>query len=87
MSITSTNWFILPSGKPFLTEIGVIAGTDANVCVKPRYLETVRIMSVKMTSVKDGGIQTCRSAGGVLVTMESAIRRHKPAMPTVVANQ
>ncbi len=63
-----------------LTEMGLVAATDAIIPVEPRYLETVGIMSVvqKITQIRDGWNVDHLKISGVLVTkMDKRIRGHR----------
>jgi chromosome partitioning protein len=62
-----------------MTEMGLIAATDAIVPVEPRYLETVGLMSViqKINEIRDGWRQPNLRVSGILVTkMNNRIRGH-----------
>ena len=62
-----------------LTEMGLIAATDAIVPVEPRYLETVGLMSVisKINEIREGWRHPNLRISGILVTkMDSRIRGH-----------
>ncbi|GAB4528895.1 MAG: AAA family ATPase [Anaerolineae bacterium] len=62
-----------------LTEMGLLAATDAIVPVEPRYLETVGLMSVisKINEIRDGWRHPNLRVSGVLVTkMDSRVRGH-----------
>lgn len=62
-----------------LTEMGLIAATDAIVPVEPRYLETVGLMNLiqKINDVRDGWRHPDLRISGLLVTkMDSRIRGH-----------
>jgi chromosome partitioning protein len=62
-----------------LTEMGLIAATDAIIPVEPRYLETVGLMSVigKITEVREGWRQPNLHVSGILVTkMDTRVRGH-----------
>jgi chromosome partitioning protein len=63
-----------------MTEMGLIAATDAIVPVEPRYLETVGLMSVleKIKEIRQGWRHPNLRIGGILVTkMDSRIRGHR----------
>jgi len=53
-----------------MTEMGLIAATDAIVPVEPRYLETVGLMSVidKINDIREGWRQPNLRVSGILVT-------------------
>lgn len=62
-----------------MTEMGLIAATDAIVPVEPRYLETVGLMSVisKINEIREGWRHPGLRISGILVTkMDSRIRGH-----------
>ncbi len=62
-----------------MTEMGLIAATDAIVPVEPRYLETVGLMSVisKINDIREGWRHPHLRISGILVTkMDSRIRGH-----------
>ena len=62
-----------------MTEMGLIAATDAMVPVKPRYLETVGLLSVinKINDIRDGWRVPNLRIGGILVTkMDKRMRGH-----------
>jgi chromosome partitioning protein len=62
-----------------LTEMGLIAATDAIVPVEPRYLETIGLMSVigKIKDIREGWRVAGLRLSGILVTkMDTRIRGH-----------
>jgi chromosome partitioning protein len=62
-----------------MTEMGLIAATDAIVPVEPRYLETVGLMSVigKINDIREGWRQPNLRVSGILVTKKNTrIRGH-----------
>jgi cellulose biosynthesis protein BcsQ len=62
-----------------LTEMGLIAATDAIIPVEPRYLETVGLMSVlsKINDIREGWRHPDLRVGGILVTkMDTRVRGH-----------
>ena len=62
-----------------LTEMGLLAATEAIVPVEPRYLETVGLMSVlgKINEIRDGWRHPTLRVSGILVTkMDSRVRGH-----------
>jgi chromosome partitioning protein len=62
-----------------MTEIGLVAATDAIVPVEPRYLETVGLMSVmsKINDIREGWRHPKLRVSGILVTkMDRRIRGH-----------
>lgn len=63
-----------------LTEMGLLAATDAIVPVEPRYLETVGLLSVikKINDIREGWRHPHLRVSGILVTkMDSRIKGHK----------
>jgi chromosome partitioning protein len=63
-----------------LTEMGLIAATDAIVPVEPRYLETVGLMSVieKIADIRDGWrVPNLRISGVVVTKMDTRVRGHR----------
>src|SRR5690606_18421572 len=72
-----------------LTEMGLIAATDAIVPVEPRYLETVGLMSVigKINEVRDGWRQPNLRVSGILVTkMNYRVRGHNNLLTELKAH-
>ncbi len=62
-----------------MTEMGLIAATDAIIPVEPRYLETVGLTSVmnKINEIRDGWRHPNLHVSGILVTkMDSRVRGH-----------
>lgn len=62
-----------------MTELGLIASTDAIVPVEPRYLETIGLMSVigKINEIRQGWRHPNLRISGILVTkMDIRIRGH-----------
>jgi chromosome partitioning protein len=62
-----------------MTEMGLIAATDAIVPVEPRYLETVGLMSVisKINDIREGWRHPNLRISGILVTkMDNRVRGH-----------
>jgi chromosome partitioning protein len=62
-----------------MTEMGLIAASDAIVPVEPRYLETVGLMSVigKINDIREGWRQPNLRVSGILVTkMNTRVRGH-----------
>jgi chromosome partitioning protein len=62
-----------------MTEMGLIAGTDAIVPVEPRYLETVGLMNVitKINDIREGWRHPSLKISGILVTkLDSRVRGH-----------
>lgn len=72
-----------------LTEMGLLASTDAIVPVEPRYLETVGLMSViaKINDIRDGWRHPNLRISGLLVTkMNSRIRGHNHLLDELKAH-
>lgn len=62
-----------------LTEMGLLAATDAIVPVEPRYLETVGLLSVinKINDIREGWRHPSLRVSGILVTkMDTRIKGH-----------
>src|SRR5690606_34832197 len=62
-----------------MTEMALVAATDAIVPVEPRYLETVGLMSVigKIHEIRDGWrIQNLRVSGVLVTKMDKRVRGH-----------
>jgi len=62
-----------------MTEMGLLAATDASVPVEPRYLETVELTSViqKINDVREGWRHPNLRVSGLIVTkMDNRIRGH-----------
>ena len=62
-----------------MTEMGLLAATDAIVPVEPRYLETVGLLSVinKVNDIREGWRHPSLHVSGILVTkMDGRIRGH-----------
>jgi chromosome partitioning protein len=63
-----------------MTEMGLVAATDAIVPVEPRYLETVGLMSVitKINAIREGWRHPHLRIRGILVTkLDMRVRGHK----------
>ncbi len=72
-----------------LTEMGLIAATDAIVPVEPRYLETVGLMNVitKINDIREGWRHPELCISGILVTkMDSRIRGHNHLLEELKAH-
>ena len=72
-----------------MTEMGLIAATDAIVPVEPRYLETVGLMSVisKINEIREGWRHPNLHISGILVTkMDSRIRGHNHLLDELKAH-
>ncbi len=72
-----------------MTEMGLIAATDAIVPVEPRYLETVGLMSVigKINDIREGWRQPNLRVSGILVTkMNTRIRGHNHLLDELKAH-
>jgi len=62
-----------------MTEMGLIAATDAIIPIEPRYLETVGLLSVinKINEIREGWRHPSLRVSGILVTkMDSRIKGH-----------
>jgi chromosome partitioning protein len=72
-----------------MTEMGLIAATDAIVPVEPQYLETVGLMSVigKINDIREGWRQPNLRVSGILVTkMNPRIRGHNHLLEELKAH-
>jgi chromosome partitioning protein len=72
-----------------MTEMGLLAATDAIVPVEPRYLETVGLMSVinKINEVRDGWRHPNLRISGILVTkLDMRVRGHKHLLEELKAH-
>jgi chromosome partitioning protein len=72
-----------------MTEMGLIAATDAIVPVEPRYLETVGLMSVisKINDIREGWRQPNLRVSGILVTkMDTRVRGHNHLLDELKAH-
>jgi chromosome partitioning protein len=72
-----------------LTEMGLLAATDAIVPVEPRYLETVGLMSVigKINDVREGWRHPNLRISGILVTkLDMRVRGHKHLLSDLKAH-
>ncbi len=72
-----------------LTEMALLAATDAIVPVEPRYLETVGLMSViaKINDIREGWRHPYLHISGILVTkMDSRIRGHNHLLDELKAH-
>lgn len=73
-----------------LTEMALLAATDAIVPVEPRYLETVGLMSViaKINDIREGWRHPYLRISGILVTkMDSRIRGHNHLLDELKAHE
>ena len=62
-----------------MTEMALVAATDALIPVEPRYLETVGLLSVlsKINDIREGWRRPDLRVGGILVTkMDTRVRGH-----------
>ncbi|MBK8135590.1 MAG: ParA family protein [Chloroflexi bacterium] len=69
-----------------LTEMGLLAATDAIVPVEPRYLETVGLTSVieKINDIREGWRHPTLRVSGLLVTkMDGRMRGHNHLLAEV----
>lgn len=72
-----------------MTEMGLLAATDAIVPVEPRYLETVGLMSVinKINEVREGWRHPNLHIHGILVTkLDMRVRGHKNLLEELKAH-
>jgi chromosome partitioning protein len=72
-----------------LTEMGLLAATDALVPVEPRYLETVGLMSVigKINDIREGWRHPDLRVSGILVTkMDQRVRGHRDLLDELRAH-
>ncbi|MEP7293494.1 MAG: ParA family protein [Chloroflexota bacterium] len=72
-----------------MTEMGLLASTDAIIPVEPRYLETVGLMSViqKINDIRDGWRHPNQRISGLLVTkMNYRIRGHNHLLDELKAH-
>ena len=72
-----------------LTEMGLLAATDAIVPVEPRYLETVGLLSVigKINEVREGWRHPDLRVSGILVTkMDGRIKGHTQLLDELKAH-
>jgi len=71
-----------------MTEMGLLAATDAIVPVEPRYLETVGLTSViqKINDIRDGWRHPNLRVSGMLVTkMDTRVRGHNHLLAEIQA--
>ncbi|MBK9748080.1 MAG: ParA family protein [Chloroflexi bacterium] len=72
-----------------MTEMGLLASTDAIVPVEPRYLETVGLTSViqKINDIRDGWRHPNLRVSGLLVTkMDTRVRGHNHLLSEINAH-
>jgi chromosome partitioning protein len=72
-----------------MTEMGLLAGTDAIVPVEPRYLETVGLTSViqKINDIREGWRHPNLRVSGLLVTkMDTRVRGHNHLLAELKAH-
>ncbi len=72
-----------------MTEMGLLASTDAIVPVEPRYLETVGLTSViqKINDIRDGWRHPNLRVSGLLVTkMDTRVRGHNHLLAEIKAH-
>lgn len=72
-----------------MTEMGLLAATDAIVPVEPRYLETVGLLSVinKINDIRDGWRHPSLHVSGIIVTkMDTRIRGHNQLLEELKAH-
>ncbi len=73
-----------------MTEMGLVAATDAIVPVEPRYLETVGLMSVinKINDIREGWRHPNLRIRGILVTkLDMRVRGHKHLLEELQSHQ
>src|SRR5512141_453191 len=73
-----------------MTEMGLLAATDAIVPVEPRYLETVGLLSVvnKINDIRDGWRHPDLHVNGILVTkMDARMRGHVQLLDSLKAHE
>ena len=69
-----------------MTEMGLLAATDAIVPVEPRYLETVGLLSVigKINDIREGWRHPNLRVSGILVTkLDKRVRGHRQAIEEI----
>lgn len=72
-----------------MTEMALIAATDALVPVEPRYLETVGLLSVinKITEIREGWRRPDLRVSGIIVTkLDSRVKGHKHLLDELKAH-
>ena len=72
-----------------MTEMGLLAATDAIVPVEPRYLETVGLLSVinKINDIREGWRHPSLHVSGIIVTkMDTRIRGHNQLLEELKAH-
>ena len=72
-----------------MTEMALVAATDAIVPVEPRYLETVGLLSVigKINEIRDGWrIQNLRVSGIIVTKMDKRVRGHHKMLEDLKAH-
>ncbi len=72
-----------------MTEMGLLAASDAIVPVEPRYLETVGLLSVvnKINDIRDGWRHPDLHVAGILVTkMDTRVRGHVQMLDSLKAH-
>ncbi len=72
-----------------MTEMGLVAATDAIIPVEPRYLETVGLTSVmnKINEIREGWRHPNLHVSGILVTkMDSRVRGHNHLLSELQAH-
>ena len=72
-----------------MTEMGLVAATDAIIPVEPRYLETVGLMSVinKINTIREGWRHPDLRISGILVTkLDRRMRGHKHLLEELKAH-
>jgi len=72
-----------------MTEMGLVAATDAVIPVEPRYLETMGLLSVvnKIEAIKDGWRLDSLGVSAILVTkFDARVKGHTQVVETVKAH-
>ncbi len=72
-----------------MTEMSLVAATDALIPVEPRYLETVGLLSVigKINDIRDGWrVQNLRVSGVIVTKMDNRVRGHKDLLEDLTTN-
>ena len=72
-----------------MTEMALLAGTDAMIPVEPRYLETIGLMSAlqKINDIRDGWRHPSLRISGILVTkMDSRVKGHRQLLEELKAH-
>ncbi len=73
-----------------MTEMGLLAATDAIIPVEPRYLETIGLLSVinKINDIRDGWRHPHLRVNGILVTkMDTRVKGHNQLLDELKGHQ